>query len=94
MASVYLETNGASTVNDASGTVLVDVPSPSPPVDRSQTGGGQVGDRPTTTSTAPEQAMGAGDVDTPSQAPQDTSVGRTAPDPADWADLIDRLFSL
>jgi hypothetical protein len=28
MASVYLETNGASTVNDASGTVLVDVPAP------------------------------------------------------------------
>jgi hypothetical protein len=30
MAAVYLETNGMSTVNDPSGTVLVDVPPPSP----------------------------------------------------------------
>jgi hypothetical protein len=31
MATVYLETNGMSTVNDPSGQVLVDVPPPSPP---------------------------------------------------------------
>jgi hypothetical protein len=31
MAAVYLETNGMSTVNDPSGTVLVDVPPPSAP---------------------------------------------------------------
>jgi hypothetical protein len=31
MATVYLETNGMSTVNDPSGTVLVDVPPPGPP---------------------------------------------------------------
>jgi hypothetical protein len=31
MATVYLETNGMSTVNDPSGTVLVDVPPPSAP---------------------------------------------------------------
>jgi hypothetical protein len=31
MGSVYLETNGMSTVNDPSGTVLVDVPPPGPP---------------------------------------------------------------
>jgi hypothetical protein len=31
MAAVYLETNGMSTVNDPSGTVLVDVPPPGPP---------------------------------------------------------------
>jgi hypothetical protein len=31
IAAVYLETNGRSTVNDPSGTVLVDVPPPSPP---------------------------------------------------------------
>jgi hypothetical protein len=31
MAAVYLETNGMSTVNDPSGTVLVDVQPPSPP---------------------------------------------------------------
>jgi len=46
MASVYLETNGASTVNDASGTVLVDVPPPSPPGSRSQPGGVHFGDQP------------------------------------------------
>jgi hypothetical protein len=34
MAAVYLETNGMSAVDDPSGTVLVDVPPPSPPVTR------------------------------------------------------------
>jgi hypothetical protein len=37
---VYLETNGVSTVNDASGTVLVDVPPPPAPSSSDHGGGG------------------------------------------------------
>jgi hypothetical protein len=40
VGSVYLETNGLSTVNDASGTVLVDVPPPPAPSSSDHGGGG------------------------------------------------------
>jgi hypothetical protein len=93
MASVYLETNGASTVNDPSGTVLVDVPPPSPPGGRSESSGGRFSDDPAQRDTTPVHDLPAGDFNAGSQVQMPVLVEKT-PVPADQADLIDQLFSL
>jgi hypothetical protein len=87
VGSVYLETNGASTVNDASGTVLVDVPPLAPPSPGGGTGQGHV---------VPAPAL-KGDVAVPAAPPvaaePPSAVAKGDAAPADASPVTDAVLA-